>query len=72
MGCDIEKMAVAARTLLFHDCEKHYIEHINQSCPANVLQLIDRLRAAEGALEKAKAGVAVSAHEFEDAACYND
>jgi len=66
VGCDIEKMAEAARALILNNCEKNYIEHINQSCPANVLQLIERLKAAES-----KAGVAF-AHEFEDAACYND
>jgi hypothetical protein len=41
MSIDIKKMQAAAIALRDNNCEENYIEHINQSCPVNVLMLID-------------------------------
>jgi hypothetical protein len=38
---DIKKMKSAAIALRDNNCEQNYIEHINQSCPVNVLELIE-------------------------------
>jgi hypothetical protein len=40
MTLDIKKMQAAAIALRDDNCETNYIEHINQSCPVNVLMLI--------------------------------
>jgi hypothetical protein len=40
MIMDIKKMQSAAAALRDNNCETNYIEHINQSSPANVLELI--------------------------------
>ncbi len=42
---DIKKMQSAAIALRDNNCEENYIEHINQSCPVNVLELIAQREA---------------------------
>lgn len=64
------KMKAAAIALMDNNCEANYVEHINQSCPFNVLALIEQRRALLAACQefvrKVDAGEAESVRSYRE------